>query len=113
MKLKSNVLRRVLNTEQVFSVLALVVSLVDVVRLDQRQNMFFQFIANKLDVVCFSLVVNHSGLRQFREMSMVKCDPDAMSMLVGYSLRFFVSNPVCNAVYERIVFQRPIGSAVQ
>ncbi|MFC7133187.1 MULTISPECIES: hypothetical protein [Salinibaculum] len=60
-----------------------------------------------------SLVVNYPGIRQFREMSMMKYDPDALAMLVGYPLGIFVFNPVCNAVYERIVFQCPISSVVQ
>ncbi len=44
---------------------------------------------------------------------MVKCDPDALSVFVGCSLCVFVSNPVCNAVYERIVLQCLTGSVVQ
>jgi len=53
---------------------------VDVVRLDQRQEISFQFAANKLDVSRFSLLVDYPSLVQFWKVGMVKCDPDALSV---------------------------------
>nr|WP_227355875.1 hypothetical protein [Haladaptatus salinisoli] len=84
----------------------------DVIQFDQRQEISFQFTANELDVTRFSLVVDYSSLLQFWEMGMVKCDPDALSLFVGHPFRIFVSNPVCNAIYERIVCQCFVGCIV-
>ena len=88
-------------------------SLVAVVRLDQRQELPFEFTPDELDVARVGLAVDHPGLLQFREVGMVEGDPDASSMVVGCSRRVFVPNPLCNAVYERVVRQRFIGCAVQ
>lgn len=52
------------------------------VRLDQRQEISFQFTANKPDVPRFSLVVDYPSLLQFWKMGMVKCDSDALSVFV-------------------------------
>ena len=80
-----------------------ILSLVGGVRLDQRQDILFQFTANKLDEPRLGLVVDYPELLQFWEMGVVKRDPDALAMFIGCSLSVFVSNPVCNSVYERIV----------
>ncbi len=78
-------------------------SLVCVVRLEKCQEIPFQFTANKLDEPRLGLAVDYPELLQFWEMGMVKRDADASAMLIGFSLSVFVSNPVCNPVYERIV----------
>lgn len=88
-------------------------SLVAVVRLDQCQQFLFELTANKLDVARFCFVVDYPYLVQFWEMSVVKLDPDALSVFVRFSLRVFVANSVCYVVYERLVFQCTIGSTVQ
>lgn len=82
-------------------------------RPDQCQEILFQFAANKLDVPRFSLVVDYPDFFQFWEMGMVKCDSDALSMFVRFPHCVFVSNPLCNAVNERIESQCLVGCTVQ
>jgi hypothetical protein len=73
----------------------------------------FKFTAYELDVARFSLVVDYSNVFQFWEMGMVKGDPDALSIVVRFSLCVFISNSVCNTVDERIESYCLIGCAVQ
>nr|WP_172404558.1 hypothetical protein [Halorubrum lacusprofundi] len=88
-------------------------SLRGIVRFDQRQDLLFQFTANKLDVACFCLVVDYLGFLEFGEMGMVKSDPNTPSVFVGLPFWVFISNLVCNVIYERIVFQSLRRRAVQ
>ena len=88
-------------------------SLVAVVRIDQRQERPFEFAPDEPDVARVGLAVDNPGLLQFREVGVGEGDPDASSMFVGCSCRVFVPNPVCNAVYERVVRQRFTGCSLQ